>query len=179
MLDNWREQYERILRMRERVMTGDMDDPATQDDLIHLFQDIFHLRDWLINSGVLHRKAVKKAIRNSIYLTICSALANKLKHFNLELKPDIVERKFSTFSVSALITNGTPIPMPSAAWPPTVPETVHPTVPPVMPSKTKDFVIKTPASHPRFKGNEFSCLEAIEHAIQDWETLLRGHGLLT
>ena len=183
MFKDWREQHNRILRTFRRVKSGDLNDSETQDDLVHLFQDIFHLKDWLIESGRLRREDVQDAIDN---LKICRALVIKAKHFRVDLKrrhndldPNIVEQRISSISASALIVDGTPIPMPSTAQPPIRPETRPPTVSSIRPSKITDFIIKTPASHPCFKGKEFSCLEVIEHAIQDWETLLKKHGLLT
>ena len=185
MFKDWHEQYERILRTFNHVKNGDLNDIETQDALIHLFQDIFHLRDWLFRSGALPKKVVDDAIEQSDYLKICRALAVKAKHFKVnvrrphnDLDPSVVERRASSISASALIVDGTPIPMPTAARPPVRPETRPPTVPLVRPSKIADLVIKTPTSHPHFKGKEFSCLEVVEHAIYDWRALLKNQGLL-
>ena len=186
MFKDWRKQYERILRTFKRVKSGDLNDVETQDDLVHLFQDIFHLKDWLFESGALSKKILHQAIEASDYLKICRALAIKAKHFKVnpkrrhnDLDPNIVEQRISSISASTLIVDGTPIPIQTAAQPSIRPETRPPTVPSIRPSKITDFIIKTPVSHPRFKGKEFSCLEVVERAMQDWERLLKDHGLLT
>lgn len=179
MFKGWREQYDRVLRIFGRVRRGDLNASEIQDDLGHLFQGIFHLKNWLIKSGRLRRDYIQNALNNSDYLKFLRTLVVKVKHFRVDpkrchndLDPDIVKQRISNRRASVRIVDG--ILIPSTARPPIRPEIRPPTGPTTRSSKRTDFIAKTPTLHSRSSGREFSCLEVINRAIQGREKTFRN-----
>jgi len=97
----WREQYDRVLRARTRVVEhyagrtgyetfGGDDFQRFRDDILHCVQDIFHLRDWVKNDqsidvdlGVLKTLFIGDPVC-SPYLHMARDLANGSKHLVLD-----------------------------------------------------------------------------------------------
>ncbi len=92
----WREQWDRMLRYRERVRVatqtyttgGSTDD--RRDDVLAFFQNCYHLKDWLKNdpaTRLLVKGGVEQLIKNSDELKIVADLTNGAKHLDLSAGP--------------------------------------------------------------------------------------------
>ena len=80
-LTNWRAQYERFVRSRDRIIQPYKSSVAYNDDLQHYFQDCWHLKDWIKNdpsSGV--GVEIEIEVRAHKALRVVSDLANGGKH---------------------------------------------------------------------------------------------------
>jgi hypothetical protein len=53
------------------------------DDYYHLFTDIFHLKDWLLNGSDFDKKVVNDYFENDEYLKKLQSLANGMKHLKI------------------------------------------------------------------------------------------------
>jgi len=92
--EGWRDQYQRMLRSRDRLTEAagpsSIGSDEARDRLYHFFQDAFHLRDWLYNSddpAVSAKAAVLKGNNNHIKATptlaLCADVCNGIKHLKL------------------------------------------------------------------------------------------------
>lgn len=82
------EQFVRIKRWRDRYEDLEIDTDTNprfyEDILFTLFENCWHLKDWLINSGELNKKTVDDFFHNSPNMKLCQSLAIGSKH----LKPN-------------------------------------------------------------------------------------------
>ena len=87
----WQEQWARVQRSfaefkkTEDGRTHDRDSDYYRDEMLHFFQDCYHLKDWLRNDPACAGLAddVETAITNSHALSLCGDLANATKHLSL------------------------------------------------------------------------------------------------
>lgn len=93
--ENWRDQYERMLRSRARLTEAagpsSVSSDEARDRLYHFFQDAFHLRDWLRYSddqSIATRAQALWGSNNHIKATpalaLCHDLCIGMKHFTVE-----------------------------------------------------------------------------------------------
>lgn len=106
ILSNWREQYDRMLRSRrrliERAMGQVMASPdEARDMLFHLFQDAYHLKDWIKNDSTAVTGDVEKFVKAHPPLALCGDLCNGTKHYKLtSTKTGDLTTSFASQSVS-------------------------------------------------------------------------------
>ena len=90
MSDRYLEQYERMKRWFKRFeeihdgKTHDRPSYYYQDEVFAFFQNCYHLKDWVINSGVIAKDKVESFISQSTELSICADLCNGSKHLQLK-----------------------------------------------------------------------------------------------
>lgn len=89
ILSGWREQYDRMNRSYARfchTSTGatSASSAEARDDLIHFFQDAYHLKDWLLNDPVTRQLAanIEADITADDDLSMCADLCNGTKHLS-------------------------------------------------------------------------------------------------
>ncbi len=124
----WQEQYERILRGLQQlrsiyaqtyskndlkglqIWNGGGSYQDTRDAVVHFFQDCFHLKDWLVNSGVLTHEERTRIFSGEdptkIGLPICRDIANAYKHL-------VLDKQVSFDQTLRLSTTGTAHVIPS------------------------------------------------------------------
>ena len=79
-------QFVRIKRWRDRLEDAEFEqkmneDPKYYEDILFtLFENCWHLKDWLIRSKELDEKIVKGFFHNNSYMKICQSLAIGSKH---------------------------------------------------------------------------------------------------
>ena len=91
IFSGWREQYARMRRSRDRLTaaaTGQLavDSDQARDLLVHVYQDAYHLKDWLKNDPTVPSSAVNAIeahIKADPSLALCADIANGAKHFKL------------------------------------------------------------------------------------------------
>jgi hypothetical protein len=91
ILMGWREQYDRMQRSYVRLLdiaSGRVmaSSDEARDALFHYFQDAYHLKDWLRNSGEA-TAGIEDDITNTPALALCADLCNGTKHFRLNKPP--------------------------------------------------------------------------------------------
>jgi len=80
------EQFVRIKRWRNRFEDAELekmvsDDPRYYEDvLLTLFENCWHLKDWLIASDELDKNTVDDFFHNNPYMKLCQSLAIGSKH---------------------------------------------------------------------------------------------------
>jgi hypothetical protein len=95
----WRCQYNRTHRWFKRVaqigcrqaQAADME--HEHDVLYAFFQNCYHLRDWLRNSGAVSQKDLDEFFNEHVDLRVCQDLCNGTKH--LDLNRPKVDANFS------------------------------------------------------------------------------------
>jgi len=88
----YEEQFNRIVRLRKnldaytKITDGNFEEAV--DKCTSFFIQCYHLRDWLIKSGV-SKSAVDSFVRGKLCLSLCRDMANKQKHQSIDrYKPD-------------------------------------------------------------------------------------------
>jgi hypothetical protein len=85
-MDKTNEQFFRVKRWQERlkeISIGRADTRASdyyEDILYAFFQNCFHLKDWIVNSGALSKNVVEDFINSNTDMKICRDLCNGSKH---------------------------------------------------------------------------------------------------
>lgn len=85
-MDRIKEQFERVKRWHKRLEEISTDKEHAhesdyyQDILYAFFQNLWSLRDWIINSGSLNREIVDNYFHTNTDMKICRDLANGSKH---------------------------------------------------------------------------------------------------
>lgn len=84
-LTSWKSHYGRMRRSYERICEPYMSAVAYEDDLIHFFQDCWHLKDWIKNDlSISNRRLIVTDAEANNALKIVAALANASKHLVLD-----------------------------------------------------------------------------------------------
>ncbi len=82
-------QIARLERMYNFVTSDkkfkDLDMPLQIDIILSFFMHCYHLKDWLIESGI-DKKTVSDFIHNTYELQVCRNLTNSTKHLELDPK---------------------------------------------------------------------------------------------
>lgn len=89
----WKDQYRRLLRWRDRVhsyyelrpLNTPVDANYIRDDILAFFQNAHHLMHWLDQDTTtgMNEKSLLQDINKSIELKLCQDLCNGYKHFIL------------------------------------------------------------------------------------------------
>lgn len=85
----WKGQLARVARWHERVQSlGARDDlsitPITAFDYLYaFFQNCYHLRDWLKNSGTLSESDLQSFMTDNEAMAVCRDIANGTKHLRI------------------------------------------------------------------------------------------------
>jgi hypothetical protein len=88
--DGWRGQYRRLLRWHRlvhrigRAKTETEDTEREHDFLYAYFQNCYHLRDWLQNSGAVTPKALQEFFRLNEPMQVCRDICNGTKHWRID-----------------------------------------------------------------------------------------------
>ena len=88
--ERWAEQWARVNRWLSVIeqtnagRTHTRESDAYQDELYAFFQNCYHLKDWLKNSGAVTPDHVESFVRGSESLRICGDLCNGSKHLTLK-----------------------------------------------------------------------------------------------
>lgn len=91
MIGHYEDQYKRMLRSFEKITgVNHPQDPNYRDDVIHFFQDCYHLKDWIKNDEIIKVKykklpeKVEKFVLSSEIMGIVADIANASKHLELD-----------------------------------------------------------------------------------------------
>lgn len=85
----WESQYDRLLRWRERIRKINASEPHNEhiDLVLAFFQNCYHLRDWLENSGVVTSSDLQALFDSDTSLYLCRSICNGSKHFRIDNRP--------------------------------------------------------------------------------------------
>ena len=78
----WQGQFLRMQRWYDRLDQAE-DESDIEDFLYAFFQNCYHLRDWLENTGVLPEQVLGDFINANEEMQICRDICNATKHFSL------------------------------------------------------------------------------------------------
>ena len=172
VMAEWREQWERVLRMLARVQTvydgrtegGTAD---AKDDVYSFFQNVHHLRDWLWNDTTsgLKKRQINAVIKRSTKLRICGDLCNGSKHSKLDQQP------WTGDPGTAITKNDVNIEAPTArAF--ALGGGEQPVMPPPTPGVVRHkFYVQS-------GGNEYDALDLAKDAVSTWRAFLVSRGVL-
>jgi len=74
--------YDKLARFKNVDLKNE-DFQEVVDEVISFFIQCYHMRDWLLNSGVSQSR-IDTFIRSFLTLSLCRDLANKQKHFKVD-----------------------------------------------------------------------------------------------
>lgn len=82
MNDGWKAQYERVFRWYDRVFNckSEID---RRDFMYAFFENAFHLRDWLIDTGIVNKDTLYNFFDSKTEMRLCRDLANAHKHYSI------------------------------------------------------------------------------------------------
>ncbi|MBI2799308.1 MAG: hypothetical protein HYX63_03310 [Gammaproteobacteria bacterium] len=81
MTGGWQSQFERMCRWHDRL---DGARPGDKIDFLYaFFENAFHLRDWLIDTGAVKSADVDHLFAESEVMRLCRDIANAHKHYSL------------------------------------------------------------------------------------------------
>lgn len=83
MTGGWRTQLERLRRWYHRLSTAV--EPSDRYDFLHaFFENAFHLRDWLKDTGAVSEQDLDAFFAANAEMRLCRDLANAHKHYSLK-----------------------------------------------------------------------------------------------
>ena len=82
MTGGWRSQLERVRRWHRRLQQAQSAQDRS-DFLYAFFENAFHLRDWLLDTGDVPGHALKELFDQNEDMRPCRDLANSHKHYSL------------------------------------------------------------------------------------------------
>ena len=84
--EGWQGQYRRMLRWRDRVdsIYRSEDADSIYDFTYAFFQSCYHLRDWLVSSGVATKQDMETLFKSSRELQLCRDICNATKHLQYD-----------------------------------------------------------------------------------------------
>jgi hypothetical protein len=149
-MSDWREQYARVRRWRDRIAPRSLDAESAEDSFFAFAQACAHLVDWLENDGSqpIRRAEAECHVTGSSALAFCRDVCNGAKHARLEEKNVSVAAKPTL--VRTLQRDG---------------EVIQTTV------------LKVELSL-EWDGRWVPILEFADACLAAWEVLLMRHGLL-
>jgi hypothetical protein len=86
----WQGQYERVKRWHRKVQEIGVrrkraDDTEEEHDYIYaFFQNCYHLRDWLQNSGAVAQLPLQAFFRDNAPMQMCRDICNGTKHYEID-----------------------------------------------------------------------------------------------
>ena len=82
MTGGWETQLQRVQRWYKRALEAK--DPVDKQDYLYaFFENAFHLRDWLENTGGATREDLNTFINSEAEMRLCRDLANSHKHYSI------------------------------------------------------------------------------------------------
>jgi hypothetical protein len=84
MTGGWRAQQDRVRRWHDRVQAAQAGSQDQADYLSAFFENAFHLRDWLLDTGAVTPVQIKALFDGHVQMRLCRDLANAHKHFSLK-----------------------------------------------------------------------------------------------
>ncbi len=82
MTGGWRTQLDRVRRWYCRASAAQAEDDR-YDFLYAFFENAFHLRDWLKDTGASSEEDLERLFVESVDMRLCRDLANSHKHYSL------------------------------------------------------------------------------------------------
>ena len=79
----WPDQYERMVRWRDRILEVQKSESHTLDLAIAFFQSCYHLHDWLKYTSTVNQSKLEQLIVDHFEIKICKDFCNASKHFSL------------------------------------------------------------------------------------------------
>ena len=158
-MDPWLDQWHRVRRWFDRFTETNSgrshtkDSDNYQDEVYAFFQNCYHLKDWLINDPVTSALVsdVETMISHSSDLRLCADLCNGSKHLLLTRSRASPDTKIGNRRFSMNLSGGT-----GDEEPPTV---------------SVQYVVES-------AGSTFDAYAIAQACMSDWETYLRGKGLI-
>lgn len=82
MTGGWKAQLERVRRWYQRALSAK--DPIDRYDFLYaFFENAFHLRDWLIDTGAVSENDLTNFFAENEDMRLCRDLANSHKHYSI------------------------------------------------------------------------------------------------
>lgn len=92
--DGWRGQLDRAARWHKRVVSAaNTAAPDLEDFTYTFFQNCYHLREWMLQTGGASQLELDEFFARNIELQVCRDVCNGTKHLNLSHAS--VDRSFS------------------------------------------------------------------------------------
>jgi hypothetical protein len=82
MAGGWRAQLDRVRRWYHRASSARIAIDR-YDFLTTFFENAFHLRDWLVDTGAIPQKTIDDFIKSNEDMRLCRDIANSHKHYSL------------------------------------------------------------------------------------------------
>ena len=139
-----------------------------RDVLFHLFQDAYHLKDWIKNDPAVQTSSPEKIVNDETALRLCADLCNGTKHFGLNATkhPPRTGDPATAFTSQSVTVR---------------PATVHAKV-----IDGKSIIDPSESPRPALHywsvasgGQEYDALPLAADVVSVWEKWLRKEGLLT
>lgn len=93
------EQFERILRWRDRLNSENINYKIYKDNLLAFFMNCWHLKDWLETELTTLIKEIEVDIYRSNNLKLCQSIANASKHLNIKNKNILPVRIYQELNI--------------------------------------------------------------------------------
>lgn len=81
MTGGWQSQFDRMCRWHDRLRTARSGDKI--DFLYAFFENAFHLRDWLVDTGAVKLADIDHFFAQSTVMRLCRDIANAHKHYSI------------------------------------------------------------------------------------------------
>lgn len=81
MTGGWQSQFSRMCRWHDRLRDAAPSDKI--DFLYAFFENAFHLRDWLVDTGALQSTNIDRFFAQSAVMRLCRDIANAHKHHSI------------------------------------------------------------------------------------------------
>jgi hypothetical protein len=103
MTGGWQAQLDRVRRWYERVCKAQ--DPSDRCDFLYaFFENAFHLRDWLKDTGAESDVDLDRFFAENADMRLCRDLANSHKHYSrAALANPLRHQRFATTPLAAAI----------------------------------------------------------------------------
>lgn len=81
MTGGWQSQFDRMCRWHDRLRGASAVDKM--DFLYAFFENAFHLRDWLVDTGAVKSADIDRFFAQSTVMRLCRDIANAHKHYSI------------------------------------------------------------------------------------------------
>lgn len=91
-LRRWRKRLEDIFQHKYTTLNKPENDEDNRDFIYAFFLNCYHLKDWVIQSGLIKKELVYDFVESNKDMKICRDICNGVKHFkvkNPSINPDV------------------------------------------------------------------------------------------
>lgn len=81
MTGGWQSQFDRMCRWHDRLSNASLGDKV--DFLYAFFENAYHLRDWLVDTGAVKPTDIDRFFAQSAVMRLCRDIANAHKHYSI------------------------------------------------------------------------------------------------